>query len=441
MRKTQKKYSYRRAFIWLCIYLVLCIIPMMIALSKAVPTYRTFWIEFGVALGFLGFAMLALQLLFSGRIVQIAPSFGMDNILQFHKYMGIIGFLFVLAHPVTLILANIEFLSYFDPRVNFLRAVALSFASISLVLIISTSIWRINFGLNYEKWRLVHGFLALALVFIGVVHSIQVGHYLDSLWKKILLSLVMGGSMYLVIHTRLVRPWLNRKKPYRVTKVKPERDDSYTLKIKADGHPRMQFKPGQFAWLTINDSPFSLQQHPFSIASGELEEELSFTAKASGDFTGTWKDIEPGQKVFLEGPFGSFTMVPGKNVFLVMGGIGITPAMSMLRTMRQKKGKPKAILIYGNNDWENITFREELEELEKEIDLKVVHILMEPGPDWEGEKGVVSKELLEKYMPDEPLDYLYYICGPKPLMDITEVSLRELNIDWRHIYTERFEIV
>lgn len=435
------KYSYRRAFLWLFVYLVLCFLPMMIALSNPVPAFRTFWIEFGVALGFLGFAMFALQFLFSGRIVQIAPSFGMDNILQFHKYMGIIGFLFVLAHPVTLILANNEFLSYFDPRVNFLRAVALSFASISLALIIVTSLWRTNLGLTYEKWRLVHGFLALALVFIGVVHSIQVGHYLDTLWKKILLGLVMGGSMYLVIHTRFVRPWLSRKNPYRVTAVKPERDECYTLKLQAAGHSRMQFKAGQFAWLTINDSPFSLQQHPFSIASGTQDRELSFTAKASGDFTRTWKDVEPGSKVFLEGPFGSFTMVPEKNVFLVMGGIGVTPAMSMLRTMRQKNDTRKATLIYGNSDWENITFREELEELRKEIDLRLVHVLMEPGPEWEGEKGIVDKELLQKYLPENPGDYLFYICGPTPLMDITEVSLRELGINWRHIYTERFKIV
>lgn len=435
------KYNYSRAFLWLFIYLVLSLIPLAIAVSGAVPKYRTFWIEFGVALGFLGLAMFALQFLFSGRIVQIAPTFGMDNILQFHKYMGIVAFFFILSHPVTLILANTEFLSYFDPRVNFLRAIALSFASVFLVLITATSIWRINFGLSYEKWRLVHGFLALALVFIGVVHSVQVGHYLDSLWKKIALILIMGGSMYLVIHTRLVRPWLNRKKPYRVTGVKPERDDCYTLQIKAEGHPRMKFKTGQFVWLTINETPFSLQQHPFSIASGENNRDLLFTAKAEGDFTSTWKDIEPGAKVFLEGPFGSFTMVPGQNIFLIMGGIGITPAMSMLRTMQQQKDKRKAILIYGSNDWENVIFREELEELEKELNLKVVHILMEPGPDWEGEKGVVSKDFLNKYMPDNFQDFVFYICGPGPLMDVAEISLRELNVNWRNIYTERFEIV
>lgn len=435
------KYNYSRALLWLSIYFLLSLVPLALAITGDIPAYRSFWIELGVAFGFLGLAMFALQFIFSGRFTSIAPTFGMDNILQFHKYMGMVAFLFVLAHPVTLISTNSDFLSYFDPRVNFLRAIALSFASVGLLLIMATSIWRITFGLSYEKWRLVHGFLALSLVFIGVVHSIQVGHYLDSLWKKIILALVMGGSMYLVIHTRLVRPWLMKKKPYKVVRVKEERDECWSMRITPQGHKGMQFESGQFAWVTINESPFTLQQHPFTIASTPLQKEIEFTAKESGDFTSTWGNIEEGAKVFLEGPFGSFTMVPDKNLFLVMGGIGVTPAMSMLRTMRAGKDPRKAILIYGSEDWENVTFREELEEMKNEINLELVHILLEPSDDWQGEKGKVDQDLLQKYMPEDPHEYIFYICGPEPLMDITEIALRNLKVDWRHIYTERFKIV
>lgn len=435
------KYSYRRAILWLIIYILLALIPMAIAIAGNVPRFRSFWIEMGVALGFIGLAMFALQFLFSGRFTSIAPHFGMDNILQFHKYIGIAAFFFVLAHPVTLIIADPEFLKYFDPQVNFLRAIALSFATLALVFITITSIWRVTFKLNYEKWRLVHGFLALSLVFIGVVHSLQVGHYLDGLWKKIALATVMGGSMYLVIHTRIVRPWLNKSKPYKIVDVQEERDDCWTISLEPVGHERMKFIAGQFAWITINDSPFSLQQHPFSFASGEKDKYLKFTAKEMGDFTSSWSSLEKGTKAFLEGPFGSFTIVPDKNLFLVMGGIGVTPAMSMLRTLKQSKDSRKVILIYGSEDWENVTFREELEELEKTLNMDLVHILLEPYGDWEGEEGKVDQDFLKKYMPEKKDDFIYFICGPGPLMDITEIALRNLGVDWRLIYSERFEIV
>jgi predicted ferric reductase len=249
--------------------------------------------------------------------------------------------------------------------------------------------------------------------------------------------------MYLVIHTRVVRPWLSRRRPYRVTDVQEERSDSWTLTIEADGHDGMRYKPGQFVWITINDSPFTLQQHPFSIASSARSRALRLTAKVFGDFTSTWSDMQPGRRAFLEGPFGSFIPdpSPNTNLFLVMGGIGVTPAMGILRTLRDAQDPRSVTLIYGNKSWEDIPFREELDTLSRAIDLKVVHLLEEPPDDWEGETGYVTRELLEKYLPAEPERCEYFICGPKPLMDIAEVELRRLGVPWTQIYTERFTIV
>lgn len=435
------KYSFRRAFLWLGIYIVLCLIPLAIALIGNTPENRSFWIEFGVALGFLGLAMFALQFVFSGRFTKIAHSFGMDNILHFHRKMGIISFVFVLAHPITLLLANPKYIGYLNPTINAPRAIALSLAIVFIFLLTLTSLWRLSFGLNYEKWRLLHGILSLALVFIGVVHAIQVGHYLDTLYKKVFFALLMGSSMYLVIHTRIVRPWKNRKKPYQVVENIKERDSSWTLNLKAKNHPRMTFKAGQFAWIVIHKNPFTLQQHPFTIASSEKASLLSFTAKDTGDFTSRWKHIKPGTKVFLEGPFGSFTIKENKNLFLVMGGIGVTPAMSMLRSLKDKNDNRKVILIYANQNWKDISFREELENLKKHLNLTLIHVLNNPNNNWTGEKGIVDMALINKYLPNKKHEFMYYICGPKPMMDIVEIAFWELEIDWRHVYTERFNIV
>lgn len=435
------RYTYQRGFLWIFVYIFLSLVPLGIALLGEIPDYRTFWIEFGVALGFIGLAMMGLQFMFSGRFRKIAPTYGMDNIIQFHREMGILAFLFVLAHPITLILSNTEFLSYFDPSVNFMRAIALSYVTLALILIMATSFWRISFGLNYERWRLLHGFLALSIVFVGIVHSVQVAHYLDPLWKKIAIAAMMGTAMYLVIHTRIIRPWRMRKKPYRVVEVKREKGESWTVILEPKGPWKMNYISGQFGWITIGHTPFKLQQHPFSFASSPREQTISFTAKETGDFTKSLGDIKPGTEAFLEGPFGSFTPEKELNLFMVMGGIGVTPAMSMLRTMRKDQDPRKAILIYANKNWDDVTFDEELEELSQEIDLKVVHVLEEPPKGWNGEEGLVSKELLSKYMTEQPETFMYFICGPEPLMDITEVSLRELGIDWRLIYAERFEIV
>ncbi len=435
------RYTYRHGFLWLLIYFVLALIPLLLALAGDLPTARKFRIELGVAFGFIGLGMMGLQFLFTGRFHKIAPVYSGDNMMQFHKQTGLISFLFILVHPFTLILADASFLSYFDPRVNFMRALSLSLVLVCLVAIIGSSLWRQTLRLSYEKWRLLHGLLAIAIVFIGVVHSIQVSHYLDPLWKKLALAGVMGGCMYLVLHTRIVRPLRNRKRAYKILRVIPERDNSYTLELEATAGKKMKYIPGQYCWITIHKTPFSLQQHPFSFCSSARYPNVQLTAKALGDFTAAWKDLMPGGKAFLEGPFGAFTPEPDAHLFLIMGGIGITPAMSMLRTLRDDRDSRKAILIYANKDWGTVVFREELEALATEINLTVVHVLEQTGENWNGEKGLITEELLKRHFPADKEKYMYFICGPRPLMDIAEVSLHNLGIDWRRIYSERFEMV
>jgi predicted ferric reductase len=435
------KYTYRRGFLWISIYLLLSLTMLAVAIAGSIPDYRDFWTELAVALGFIGLAMFTLQFLFSGRFKAIAPTFGMDNIIQYHREIGIVAFFFILAHPLILIFHNPDFLNYFNPKVNLMRAVALSFVSVAILMIVATSLWREAFKLDYEKWRLVHGLLGLSIVFIGIVHSIQVSHYLHSFWKKAAIAALGGAGMYLTVHTRVVRPWLSRKYPYRIKEVKEERGDAYTVILEPEGHKRLRFICGQFVWITIGPSPFSLQQHPFSVASSIKDKTISLTAKELGDFTEGWKNLQKGTRAFLEGPFGSFTPVPDKNIFLVMGGIGITPAMSMLRSLRDTNDSREAVLIYGCKNWEDVTFREELEDISKKIKLKIVYLLSEPADDWKGEKGHIDQQFLEKYLPEKPEEFMYFICGPKPLMDITEIALRNTGIDWRTIYTERFEIV
>ncbi len=435
------RYTYRRGLLWVGLYVLLSTVPLGIALTGNVPEARAFWIEFGVALGFIALAMFGLQLLVSGRFAWIAPTYGMDNILHFHRDIGIVAMAFALAHPMILLLAEPEYLSYLDPTVNFLRALFLSLVTVAIVLITASSLWRLSFKLSYEWWRLLHGTLSLFIVFVGISHSVQVSHYLEPLWKQGAIILVMGASMYLVFHTRIVRPWLNRKKPYRITGMKEEIPERWTMTIEPQNFKRMEFAPGQFAWITVGDTPFSLQQHPFSFASSARARTISFTTKEMGDFTESWKHMKPGTKVFLEGPFGSFTPEPDSHLFLVMGGIGVTPAMSMLRTLRDDRDPRHAILLYADVTAADIVFRDELEELRKTIALDVIYLLEEPPEGWEGETGLLTQEMLEKYLPEKKHEYTCFICGPEPMMDVAEISLRNLGVDWRRVYTERFEIV
>ncbi|MEX0684514.1 MAG: ferredoxin reductase family protein [Balneolales bacterium] len=430
-------------FVWSSLFLIVVILPLYLtSLNHTLPD-RGFWIEFGSGLGFVGLAIMILQFLLTARFRNIKPSFGHDGLLYFHRQAGLIAWLFVLGHFIILFLANNEFIAYLDPRVNAPRSISLIFVVILLTLLLASSFWRKKFGLTYEWWRITHGIAAVTVIVIGLGHSLMVDHYTSDLWKKGLWILLTGGAMLLLLHVRLGKPYQISKFPYKVTGLKSETQDVWTLEIEPDGHKGMDFEAGQFAWITLGDTSFSLQQHPFSFSSSADDETLQFTMKELGDFTGAISSVEIGTPAYLEGPYGTYTLPPDPSAKIVFfaGGIGITPIISMLRTMSDRNDQREILLLYGNKDLETIAFRYELEKLQETLNLKVIHVLEEPPEEWDGEKGFINKEIMSRYLFDDSENIAYYINGPPVMQKAIESALTDWNVPLWRLNSESFEIV
>ncbi len=428
---------------WLGLYVLLCVSPLVL-LSLRAPATRGFWFEFGVGLGMVGFAMLALQSLSIGRFRHVASFFGSDAVLLYHRQLGIIALLFVLAHPLILFAVEPQYLEYLDPRVNALRAIFLTAATIGLVLLVALPFLREAVHLKYEWWRLSHAVCAAGVVVVGLVHGLQVGHYITGFWKPLLWVAFLLTGLSPIAYVRLVRPWLLRRRPYRVEQVREEHGDTTTLVLRPDGHEGFRFRAGQFAWFTLGSSPLRLQQHPFSLAgSAEAAGEYKLSVKSLGDFTSAVSHVPPGSRAYLDGPYGAFSLDAQlwEGAVFIMGGIGITPAISMLRTCRHRGERRPLVLIYGNSTWEEVAFREELDELASELNLEVTHVVEEPPPDWQGETGRIRDEVLKRHLPKDELDYHYFVCGPPPMMDVAEKYLAAQGVPVWNRSVERFDFV
>lgn len=433
-----------RAGLWALAYCALALLPMAIALTGALPGARAWLVETGAMLGLLGLGVLSAQAVTSGRQRWFAPGLGPDDLLQFHRQTGLFALLLVFAHPLTMILADARYLAFLDPRVDALRAVSLSFVLAATTLLIASSLWRLGFGLSYERWRLLHGALALAIVGLGLGHALMVGHYTGPFWKKALLAACVGGALCLMLETRLRRPWRARRRPWRVTAIEPGRGEVWTLTLQPDGHEGLQFRPGQFAWLTLGDSPFQLQQHPFSMASSADDKNVAFTIKASGDFTASLGEREPGGRAWLEGPYGVFTYTPGTcpaGAVFIAGGVGITPFMSMLRTARDRRVREPMWLLYANEHWDEVIFRDELDALARELPLTLVHVLGKPHEGWTGETGHVDAGVLDRHLPERLADLRCFLCGPDAMADSVEPLLIARGVPAKNVYSERFNMV
>jgi predicted ferric reductase len=307
-------------------------------------------------------------------------------------------------------------------------------------LLVVSSLFRKALKLEYDRWRLLHAAAAALAVLLALWHVAGAGYYTAAVWERGLLFAYAAGWLALVVYVRVIRPWQVRGSPYQVVGVRTERGRSWTLTLEPVGHPGFRFSPGQFAWLTLRASPFCAKEHPFSISSSAARgDSLEFTIRELGDFTRTIGTIPVGEKAYVDRPYGSFTVDrhPHATGFLfVAGGVGIAPSMGMLRTLEERGERRPLWLVYGNDRWEDVLFREELVALEPRLDLDVVHVLRQPEEQWGGERGLVTREVLVRSLPPALQGTECFLCGPEPMTDAVQEALQELGIPRRHVHVE-----
>ena len=431
--------------IWITLYLLFILAPLFALLLGAWPPARGFWAEFAVALGYSGLAMMGLQFGLTARFRYVTEPWGEDVIYHFHRQISLIAVGLIVTHAVVLTARQPEVLA----PLNILQAPwSARFAVLSIVTLIALvvmALWRMRLNIAYEAWHLTHIVLAVVAIAAGIAHMVGSGFYLVDPWKR---ALWIGLTVFwigLLLYVRLIKPLFMLRRPYRVAEVRPERGDSWTLAMQPEGHPGFCFSPGQFGWLTVFGTPFKITGHPFSFSSSAAVEDgrVEMTIRDLGDFTSTIGRVPVGQRVYLDGPYGAFTIDrnPADMHVLIAGGVGITPMMSILRTLADRGDDRPVILLYGNKDWESITFREELEALTPRLKMTVVHVLSSPPEGWTGERGFIDAELFRRHLPLPYADHEYFICGPPVMMDAIERALRALNVPLTKYHSERYSFV
>lgn len=161
-----------------------------------------------------------------------------------------------------------------------------------------------------------------------------------------------------------------------------------------------------------------------------------------------YNDLKEGDILEVFPPNGKFftELNPAneKNYFLIGGGSGITPLMSILKSVLHVESKSKVILYYGSADEDGIIFRDELIKLQNTYSdrFKLYFTLTNTSLTWNGLKGMINSDDLLKLIKDnldnKAKETEYFICGPVEMMEKTKTDLLGLNIDQKKIHIEYF---
>lgn len=427
--------------VWVLLYLVVVLAPLVGGVLNLAHG-RGFWLNLSIALGFVALSMFGAQLVLVSRLAWVAQPLGMDGVLRFHRQMAHVATVFALAHPVMLFAIDSKYWPLLNVFTSPLRAKFAVAAVVALLALMLMSIFRRRLGLKYTTWKLWHWLLAIVVLVTSLAHAVLVNHYLQDPVEQIIWLGLSALFVGVAVWMRLVQPWLRWRRRWRITAITPGPMQTTTLTLVPQrAGMRFQFQPGQFAWLAARRSPFSLADNPFSISSSaEHPEQLQFTIKSHQGFSAEVASLQVGETVTVDGPHGGFVLgdlPPEVPAVFIGAGVGVTPLLSMLRTLADRQPEQRCCLWLGNRRADAIVAADAVAELPQRLpNLHIVHALSEPEQGQGAQR--IDTNFIDRHWPADGHHAQFYICGPDPFMDAVEACLRLRGIPEHQIHSERF---
>lgn len=222
-----------------------------------------------------------------------------------------------------------------------------------------------------------------------------------------------------------------------------------TLKPKAEDAGLFDFTQGQYLTFRRKFEDDELRRS-YSICAGKGEGHLQVGIKrVDGGAFSTWanEELKPGTTIEAMPPMGRFfTAVEpdlAKNYLGFAGGSGITPLLSIIKTVLDAEPRSTFTLVYANRQISSIMFREELEDLKNRHlgRLSIVHVLESEAQDIElftGRVDAAKCAALFQTWIDLPSVTTAFICGPEPMMLAIAGALKEHGLAEAQIKFELF---
>jgi ring-1,2-phenylacetyl-CoA epoxidase subunit PaaE len=241
----------------------------------------------------------------------------------------------------------------------------------------------------------------------------------------------------------------------KVKDIKRETADavSVAFDIPVQLQPEFQYKQGQYITLKLNINGEEIRRSYSICTSPYSEKELRVAIKEVSDGRASTminRSLKVGDSMEVMTPMGNFHSVLSggnrKRYVLFAGGSGITPMMSILKSVLYIEKQSHVTLVYANRDEDAVIFSDELKKIAHENSDRVQLVSVYDNPKGavpDLHKGLISadraKALIENYNAANADEY--FICGPAPLMENIKTALNDLKVSPDKIHIEYFSSV
>jgi len=388
--------------------------------------------------------LILIQLLLIGRTAWIEKTFGLDKLSRLHHWLGLGIPVLIIIHPILLSVGaawgtNKTWLDMWWRMANYIEDVGKATIAAGLfIVLVVLSILIVYKKLKYETWFYTHLLMYLAIL-LAFGHQLGSGDDFKEAWTRVYWLMLYAFVLFNLAYYRFILPvWSTWKHGFVVDHVEQESKGVWSIYIKGKDLGSFKVKAGQFFILRFLDKENWWQAHPFSLSCAPNKDFLRITIKDLGDFTSRMGQIKPGTRVLIDGPHGTFVVDKARKerFLLIAGGIGITPVRSLAQELVERKSD--TVLLYAFRTEQDAVLKDELDVMAQQSGLRVACVISNDEK-WEGEKGSLDKEKIQRLTPDF-MDREIYLCGPPPMTKTVLTALHDLGVPKSQIHFERFSL-
>lgn len=227
-----------------------------------------------------------------------------------------------------------------------------------------------------------------------------------------------------------------------------ETKDAVSIVFSQPENP-ISYKPGQFLTLIVPVEGKEVRRAYSLCSSPFTDQDLAVTVKrVENGLMSNWlpDNLQAGTSVKVMEPMGVFTTEYDtsnkRHLIMFAGGSGITPMMSIIKSILTQEPGSIISLIYANRNEKSIIFKEALDRLSTQYEgrLHLIHILDDAPMNWQGHSGLLNHDMLVKIFERIPSwdNTTYLMCGPEGMMKNVEDLLEEQNISKDLVFKESF---